>query len=112
MLAPVSGREALSLLSLFVPGPPYHQARSPSAGERPGDLGIGDSEMSNHGTGDPGVGSRGVGSPRAVVTIYKPQKSFLGNRILFLVALKDGTCSPREADVSGILGILCSPILC
>lgn len=50
------------------------------------------------------MGSGGVGRPRAVVSICKPQRSFLGNRNFFLVALKDGACSPREADVSEILG--------
>lgn len=42
-----------------------------------------------------------VGSPRAVVAMFKPPKSFLGNRHLFFVTLKDRTCSPRGAGVSG-----------
>ena len=50
------------------------------------------------------MGLRGVRSLKAIVTIFTPLKSFLRKRNLFFAAPKDRECSPREADVSRILG--------
>lgn len=53
------------------PPPKHHQAKSLSAGERIGNLGIVDSEMSNNGTGDLGVRLGGVVRLRAAAIIFK-----------------------------------------
>lgn len=45
------------------------------------------------------MGSGGVGSPKAAVTIFKPLKRFLENKNLFFTAPRNRACSPREAGV-------------